>query len=155
VKSRWTTYMLLAAVVAVWGVVAWRIFAPVREAAPAAVPSRTSAPAAATTADTLRLDYADPFLKEAARPHAAAPRPVVRPLPPAKKTVPKPRERTPLVHLATVTSGGHTLHILTIGGVQYELREGDAVDGWRLAGADRDSLYMERAGLTYAVKRCE
>ncbi|MFQ9761233.1 MAG: hypothetical protein ACLRZL_11550 [Alistipes communis] len=33
-KSRWTTCLLLAAVVAVWGVVAWRILAPARPAAP-------------------------------------------------------------------------------------------------------------------------
>ena len=62
-KSRWTTCLLLAAVVAVWGVVAWRILAPARPAAPDVRPA-TDAPAVPQiVAETLRLDYPDPFLK--------------------------------------------------------------------------------------------
>ena len=113
-KSRWTTCLLLAAVVAVWGVVAWRILAPT--------------PAA---------------------------RSVVRRLPPAGKAEPKRRERVQLSHLATVTAGGQALHILTIGGRQYELSLRDTAAGFRLTGADRDSLYLEREGTVYGVKRCD
>lgn len=154
-KSRWTTYLLLAAVAAVWGLVAWRIFAPARNAAPVAVPTREVEPVAATTADTLRLDYPDPFLKGVVRPQPAAPRPVVRRLPPAKKTTAKPRERVRIVHLATVAAGGQALHILTIGKRQHELRAGETSDGWRLARVDGDSLYLEREGTIHGVKRCE
>ena len=154
-KSRWTTYLLLAAVVAVWGVVAWRILAPARPAAPDVRPAADAPAPAPTVAETLRLNYPDPFLKDAARPQAAAPRPVVRRLPPAKKAEPKRRERVQLSHLATVTVGGQVLHILRIGEVQYELHEGDAADGWRLARTDRDSLYLEREGTVCGVKRCE
>ena len=127
-KSRWTTCLLLAAVVAVWGVVAWRILAPARPA--------------------------DPFLKGVAAPTPAA-RSVVRRLPPAGKAEPKRRERVQLSHLATVTAGGQALHILTIGGRQYELSLRDTAAGFRLTGADRDSLYLEREGTVYGVKRCD
>ena len=154
-KSRWTTCLLLAAVVAVWGVVAWRILAPARPAAPDVRPAADAPTPAPTVAETLRLNYPDPFLKDAARPQAAAPRPVVRRLPPAKKAELKRRERVQLSHLATVTVGGQALHILRIGEVQYELHEGDAADGWRLARTDRDSLYLEREGTVCGVKRCE
>ena len=83
-KSRWTTCLLLAAVVAVWGVVAWRILAPARPAAPDVRPA-TDAPAVPQiVAETLRLDYPDPFLKGVAAPTPAA-RSVVRRLPPAGK----------------------------------------------------------------------
>lgn len=154
-KSRWTTCLLLAAVVAVWGVVAWRILAPARPAAPDVRPAADAPAPAPIVAETLRLNYPDPFLKDAARPQAAAPRPVVRRLPPAKKAELKRRERVQLSHLATVTVGGQALHILRIGEVQYELHEGDAADGWRLVRTDRDSLYLEREGTVCGVKRCE
>ena len=131
-KSRWTTYLLLAAVVAVWGVVAWRILAPARPAASDVRPA-TDAPAAPPiVAETLRLDYPDPFLKGVAAPTPAA-RSVVRRLP----------------------AGGQTLHILTIGGRQYELSLRDTAAGFRLTGADRDSLYLEREGTVCGVKRCD
>ena len=154
-KSRWTTCLLLAAVVAVWGVVAWRILAPARPAAPDVRPATDAPTPAPTVAETLRLNYPDLFLKDAARPQAAAPRPVVRRLPPAKKAEPKRRERVQLSHLATVTVGGQALHILTIGGRQYELSLRDTAAGFRLMGTDRDSLYLEREGTVCGVKRCE
>ena len=153
-KSRWTTYLLLATVVAVWGVVAWRILAPARPAAPDVRPATDTPAVPQIVAETLRLDYPDPFLKGVAAPTPAA-RSVVRRLPPAKKAEPKRRERVQLSHLATVTVGGQALHILRIGEVQYELHEGDAADGWRLVRTDRDSLYLEREGTVCGVKRCE
>ena len=153
-KSRWTTCLLLAAVVAVWGVVAWRILAPARPAAPDVRPATDTPAVPQIVAETLRLDYPDPFLKGVAAPTPAA-RSVVRRLPPAKKAEPKRRERVQLSHLATVTVGGQALHILRIGEVQYELHEGDAADGWRLVRTDRDSLYLEREGTVCGVKRCE
>lgn len=153
-KSRWTTCLLLAAVVAVWGVVAWRILAPARPAAPDVRPATDTPAVPQIVAETLRLDYPDPFLKGVAAPTPAA-RSVVRRLPPAGKAEPKRRERVQLSHLATVTAGGQALHILTIGGRQYELSLRDTATGFRLTGADRDSLYLEREGTVYGVKRCD
>lgn len=153
-KSRWTTYLLLAAVVAVWGVVAWRIIAPARPAAPDVRPATDTPAAPQIVAETLRLDYPDPFLKGAAAPTPAA-QSVVRRLPPARKAEPKRRERVPLVHLAAVTAAGRTIHILTIGGRQYELSLRDTAAGFRLTGADRDSIYLEREGTVCGVKRCD
>lgn len=152
-KSRWTTYLLLAAVAAVWGVVAWKIFAPASDAVPAAQPKRATPAAEATAADTLRLDYPDPFLKGAPRQVATA-RSAVRSLPPAKTAQPR-RERVNMVHLATIRSAGKRLHILTIDDAQYELARGDAAGGFVLAGCDRDSLYLSKNGVTYGVKRFE
>lgn len=152
-KSRWTTYLLLAAVAAVWGIVAWKIFAPANDTSPAARP-RPSAPVAeAAPADTLLLDYPDPFLKGQA-PAAAAAHPVVRSLPPAKAAAPK-RERVSAAHLGTVASAGGTLYILTVGGEQYELPCGGSAGDFVLAGCDRDSLYLRKGGVTYGVKLCD
>ncbi len=152
-KSRWTIGLLIAAAVAVWGVVGWKILAPGSAAAPAAVPMRSDPVVAAAAVDTLRLDYADPFLKDAAG-QAPAGRSVVRRLPPAKKTAPA-RERVPLVHLGTVAAAGKVLHILRIGTEQYELHEGEAAADFVLKKVDRDSLYLCRKGVRYGVKRCQ
>ncbi len=152
-KSRWTIYLLLAAVAAVWGVVAWRILAPPNPDLPSGLSTPSAPSAPLRVADTLGLNYPDPFLKGASEPKPVA-RPAVRRLPPAKRAAP-PRERIPFAHLGTVTAAGRSLHILTVGKEQYELSEGDTADGWRLAKADRDSLYLEREGVTYGVKRCE
>lgn len=152
-KSRWTTYLLLAAVVAVWGIVAWKVFAPADDTAPEARP-RAVAPAAGTpVADTLLLDYPDPFLKGAARPVAAA-RSVVRGLPSPKPAPPR-RERVAIVHLGTIRSGGEPLYILTLDEGQYELSRGGSAGEFVLTACDGDSLYLRRAGLTYGVKLCE
>lgn len=150
-KSRGATYLLLLAVVAVWGVIGWKIVAPqapVRPEDPVQA-SSVSAPQPAT--DSLRLDYPDPFLKNQT-PH---PRPtsVVRSLP-RRQSAPK-RERIALVHLGTVVSEGRTLHILTIGGEQYEARLGGTAGGFQLATCDNDSLYLTKEGINYGVKLCE
>lgn len=143
--------MLLAAVVVVWGVVAWKIKAPAP--APATAPPQP-APLSATgpAADTLRCDYPDPFLKGALRP-AAAERTAAR-IPASVKAAARRREAVRIVHRGTVRAGGRGLHILTVGDVQYELERGDTVAGFTLAACDRDSLYLRKDGLTYGVKRC-
>lgn len=153
-KSRATTCLLLAVVVAVWGIVAWKIFAPVTETAPAARPKAAAPSSEPLVADTLRLDYSDPFLKGVPRqrtPTAATP---VRRLPAAKPSPPR-RERVKIVHLGTVASGGKRLFILSVGDRQYEIACGGAAGDFVLAGFDRDSLYLRKDGITYGVKQCE
>lgn len=116
-KSRWTTYLLLAAVAAVWGLVAWKICAPAGAPSAAAGPIAPGAAAPAVASDTLRLDYPDPFLKGAARPAVAA-RAAVRPLPAAKAAAPR-RGRVEIVHLGT--------RPLARAGALYPDRRGEAV----------------------------
>ena len=143
-KSRWTTYLLLAAVAAVWSLVAWKICAPA--GAPAAAGPIAPVPAApAVASDTLRLDYPRP---------AAAARAAVRPLPAAKAAAPR-RGRVEIVHLGTVRSLGRVLYILTVGERQYELLQGEAAGEFVLTACDRDSLYLCKDGVTYGVKLCD
>ena len=140
-------------VVAVWGVVAWKIFAAADNTPPAARPKPSETAAETAAADTLQLDYADPFLKGAPRPVVAV-RSVVRGRPPVKQAAPK-RERVKIVHLGTVTSAGRSLYILTVGDEQYELSRGDSAGGFVFADCDGDSLYLRKEGVMYGVKRCE
>ena len=153
-KSRWTTYLLLAAVTAVWGIVAWKIFAPADAPSSSAAGPIAPVPAApAVASDTLRLDYPDPFLKGQVSAVAAV-HPVVRSLPPVKVAASK-RERVAAVHLGTVASAGGTLYILTIGGEQYELPCGGSAGDFVLTACCRDSLYLCKDGVTYGVKLCD
>lgn len=153
-KSRWTTYLLLAAVTAVWGAVAWKIFAPADAPAPSARPKTAATAAVSPAADTLRLDYPDPFLKNAVRQHPATSVSAVRPLP-RPKAVPRPRERVRIVHLGTISAAGRRLFILTIGDEQFEVAQGECAGEFALTHFDGDSLYLLKKGIGYGVKLCE
>lgn len=150
-KSRWTTYLLLAAAAAVWGIVVWKILTPAKEALPAPAAPRRAA-AVEVVRDTLRLDYPDPFLKGApAKPTVSAP--VVRPLPPPVVKI--QRERIGITHRGTVAMGGRRLYIVTIGKEEYELYPGDQAGEFTCKGCDGDSLYLTKNGLSYGTKLCE
>ena len=152
-KSRWTTYLLLAAVVVVWGVVAWRIFTPSSDAIPPQVPIPKAAVAATPTVDTLSLNYPDPFLKGSPG-KAVTLSPSVQALPPPKPA-PIRRERVKILHTGTICVTGRPLYILTIGEQQYELRPGEAAADFLLTAVDSDSLYLSKEGVTYGVRLCE
>lgn len=151
-KSRWTTYLLLLVVAAVWGVVIWKIFFPKSEPVSAAKQTPSAAPLAAEEPDTLCCNYPDPFLK-GARPSSAIARPVVRALPATQP--PAHREPIRLTHLGTIVSAGRTLYILTLGEDQHELHRGESADDFTLKACDGDSLYLEKNGVRYGVKLCE
>lgn len=153
-KSRWTIHLLLAVVTAVWGAVAWKIFAPADTPAPSARPKTAATAAMSPAADTLRLDYPDPFLKNTARLRPTAQNAVVRPIP-ATKAAPLPRERVRIVHLGTVAAAGRRLFILTIGDEQFELAQGECAGEFALTHFDADSLYLLKNGIGYGVKLCE
>lgn len=155
-KSRWTTYVLLLVVSVVWGAIAWKIFAPKPEGK-AVAPSPVAKTAPASSADTLCCDYPDPFLKETpaktkSRASASARRSAAGPRKPAARPRSKP---VALQHLGTIRAGRRTLHILLVGQTQHELYVGEEADGYLLGRIDADSLYLEREGVTYGVKRCE
>ncbi len=151
-KSRATVWLLLVAAAAIWGIVVWKILTP-KDDTPVAVPLHAVSAAPVAVADTLLLDYPDPFLKGIAHSPVAS-RPVVRSLP-APKTKPPQREFIQAIHLGTVSYSGKTLYILTIGGEQYELAKGDTASDFVLTGCDGDSLYLRKDGLTYGVKLCD
>lgn len=152
-RSRLTTYLLLAAVAAVWGLVAWKIFALAPDAPAAARPAPPAAQTAPPDDRTLHADYPDPFLKGNPRSAPTVSR-TARTLPPAKVAAPR-RERVRIVHLGTVAAAGQQLHILKIGNEQIELAPGGRAAGFELVSGDADSLYLLRDGIRYGVKRCE
>lgn len=150
-RSKRTTYLLLAAVVGVWGVVMWKIFTPASRPACVPLAKPVSVQRERPDADTLLLDYADPFLKGAAKRVAPRSRSAVVTLPAPAAA----REKAAIVHLGTVASKGLKLYILTINGEPYELRPGEAAAGFRFERCIGDSLCLRKNGITYRVKLCE
>lgn len=150
-NSRWTLRLLATAVAVVWGLVAWRILVPDRAAAPVDAPASAILKPPTIATETLRADYPDPFLKGAPTPPHAR-----YPLPPQQRPVQVKLRRTPphATHLASFTAAGRTFHVVTLDDRPYELQRGDTAAGFRLRGADADSLYLEREGLIYGIERC-
>lgn len=153
-KSRRTTWLLLGVVILIWGAIGWKICFPSGEKAipdqQAMAPSR---PVPAERRDTLRCDYPDPFTRGTSVSRSAATRSRVRSLPP--KTVPVRREKVQAEHLGTICVEGEKLYILSVKGVQYEMRCGEPADGFVLCGCDGDSLYLKKQGVKYGVKLCD
>lgn len=152
-RSRWSTYLLLTAVVAIWGTVAWKIAIPRTDIITDSYPQDSSPVTEVFAADTLQLDYPDPFLKESARPQVV--KPSVAHENSAVTLARLPREQLDVTHLGTVVFLGKRLYILKIDNVQYEIFNGDTAGEYSLIAYDRDSLYLRKNGVVYGVKLCE
>lgn len=152
-KSRWTIWVLLVAVVSVWGAIAWKLFSQTEETPALSLPGGgKSAETVYPVADTLRCDYTDPFLKIETVPDRDV-RPSLRRH--SGRDVPKGRrEQVKIEHLGTVVSAGKALYILRIGDLQYEIQCGETAGEFILDRCDDDSLYLRKTGIRYGVKRC-
>ncbi len=149
-KSQWTIYLLLIIVLMVWGLVAWKIFMPNREIVQVSTLERFIPVSTSATRDTLRLNYTDPFLK-VDTPSKVILQANVR----DSKQSRSSRERLQFVHIGVISVPGRQLHIVTNENNRYELEKGDTIACFRLCNYDADSIYFEKGGVIYGVKRCE
>lgn len=146
-KSRVTTYLLIAATLAVWGVVAWRIFSsrPDRIDAPIHRDARSEPH---TGDESLLLDYKDPFLRNTTA--AAIPKPAIKQPPKAKPADTKkpvlPKEIPPIKYTGTIKAGGRISYLFEYSGLQHALAPGDEFEGYTLAEAFPDSVRFSKNG---------
>lgn len=151
-KSRGITYLLLAIVVAVWGVVAWKIFHQSPDvSAVATQPPHTEDTLSGSDEDTLHCDYPDPFLKNEVQRERT--KPVIRALPQPIRQL--HREQVQIEHLGSVSSGNKTCYIVLLNEVQYELHFGESATDFVLTSSDEDSLYFIKQDVRYGVKCCQ
>jgi hypothetical protein len=142
-KSRITTYLLIAAVVAVWGFIAWKIFFTNPDKTPVTIRQIPDSKPQNSEEQPLLLDYSDPFLKNALAPKATVssasrtiPKAVIAP--PKKPTTPK--AKPPITYTGTIKTGGRILYIFEYDGVQQMLSQGEELAGFRLAEGWQDSV---------------
>ena len=155
-KSRWTTYLVLAVVIIVWGWVLWKIIGSTKNRSDSSTHDGQaySNKQASVDTDPLRMDYPDPFLKKKILNSPQGSRPsIARPLPEVKRPVNS--KKMQFVHLGRISVTGKQLHILTINGRQYEIQEGDSVDGFLFYKSDNDSLYLRKGEFIYGIKQCQ
>ena len=149
-KSRWTTYLLLVVVAAVWGIAAWKIFAPADNMAPApwsepTVPVEQTAPA-----DPLLLDYPDPFLRAVAtRPSVPG---SVSARAPGRSKAKNERPSAKLACTGRIRKEGTDRYLISIDGRNHLLRQGESAGGCRLHAVGADSLWLAADGRKYGLK---
>ncbi|MDL2319680.1 hypothetical protein LJC45_00915 [Alistipes sp. OttesenSCG-928-B03] len=150
-KSKKTTYLLLAAVVAVWGLILWRVFLRTPDERAAVIPERRAV-AEATVADTLVLDYRDPFLGVVAPPKPT-PRPRTTPQTAAKPAPPpKPPTLHRLRYLGRITRGGTPHALIEIDGALHTMKKNDTANDYRLTTLWQDSVRLAWKDETCTVR---
>ncbi len=148
-KSKITTYLLIVAVAAVWGVIAWKVLHPDDAGTGMAQPQPK--PAVTTEADTLQLDYRDPFLggrKPVAVVPVAASLPVMQAPPPT----PKPAVQHNIRYLGRIRRQGVEYSLAEIDGVLHTLRQGETAGAYRLERIFPDSLHFIFEGERCCIK---
>lgn len=145
-KSRITTYLLLAAAVVVWGFIALKIFLPKPDVNPPAVREHSES-RTVEEEFVLLLNYKDPFLKDATPVRADKARTAAR-IPVKSSPVPqKParkKEQPPFRYTGTITAAGKISYLVEYGGIQHTLAAGDGIAGYTLAETFPDSLIISR-----------
>lgn len=148
-KSKITVYLLIAAVLVIWGVIAWKLFTPSRVETHSAPPS-TPKTAVIEQTDTLWRDYPDPFLKKSDRTLARA-------VPTSGKNVSKTRppdkirEECRIRYIGHIRRGKIRSCIVESGGSHHSLAKGESVDGFLLSKIFPDSLVFTKDGFSYTV----
>ncbi len=140
-KSKPVTYLLIAGVLVIWGVILWKVFSPKDDAAPVPPPQKRSE-TRAPTADTLLLDYRDPFLGTVAGKPAPKPTGVTRVTTPVTYESPPPVEHS-LRYMGRISRGGVPYGLIEINGTLHTLRRGETADGYRLDAIWQDSVKLQ------------
>lgn len=149
-KSKATTYLLIAVVIIVWGIIGWRIFSPKDDAAQSPpAPKKTGV--AAQAADTLVLNYRDPFLGAAAQPKKAA-KPPRTPPTAAPKPPPEPAVVHNLRYMGRITKNKAAYGLVEIGGTLNTMKAGETVEGYKLVKLYDDSVRLVWKGGTVTVR---
>lgn len=151
-RSKTTVYLLIAAVLAIWGVIAWKLFspsAPVKTAPPRPPAAR---PAPVGDKNVLYLDYPDPFLKKTDR--ASAPvRPASGDRAPAPSLPARTKGECRIKYIGYIRRGKTPGYIIEHNGAHHSIKKGETLDSFRLVRVFPDSLVFAKQGFSYTVRR--
>lgn len=139
-KSKTTLWILIPAVLGIWGAIGWQVYAAMKgdddnvgavHGSPFTVPG---SPAAIPDTFSLLLDYPDPFAVQSAKPKVNVKAQSQITQPKTAALVPEPTQWPNIVYSGLVKqpSGGKMLGFLSVNGVSYFVKEGDEVGGVRV-----------------------
>jgi len=152
VKSKLSTYLLLAVAAGIWGVVVWRLFFAKPGQGDLTAPPRSHKTADTRAEDTLYLDYRDPF--DMTPVTVAAPQKAAKPLPP--KPVPPPAPQRPnMRYTGLIVKNGVSNCLVEVERQQYILKIGDTCARSKLVKVFSDSIYVVFQKKTFTIKLSE
>jgi len=150
VKSKLTTYILLAVAAGIWGVVVWRLFFAKPGQDTTAAPPRSHKMADARAEDTLYLDYRDPFGMAPAVP--SVPRETAKPL---TKPAPTAPQKPDMSYKGLIIKDGVSHCLVEAGSQQYLLKLGDTCARCKLVKVFSDSIYVVFQKKTFTIRLSE
>lgn len=149
-KSRISTYILLVAAFAVWGIVAWKILYPRQTSPDTITPKVVEQETKRPDGYRLALDYEDPFLKGTEAHETPKPLESVRPSPTYTQSAP-PQDVPPVKYAGTISTGGKTLFLFEHGGLLSSLSFGEVIEGYTLTCTSPDSVRLTKNGIVFTV----
>lgn len=147
-KQRITTYILLAVVLMIWGIIGYRFLSGSGEntAADVAAPGRGGVVAGGSPPPL--LNYRDPFFSGV-------------PEEPQKGTVPEKKLSPPVVEerepieikcLGRIEKRGEVYYLISVQSEYYPVRPGDKIGDLKVKCVTEDSLYFEKKRWKYAAE---
>ncbi|MEO0525914.1 MAG: hypothetical protein AAFZ89_01740 [Bacteroidota bacterium] len=150
-KKNKKTYLLLVAVVLIWGLIGFKVVAAIDGPSPDATVTTTPVrftPAPLKERDTFRIvaDYRDPFL--GTMPTVKKTRSVKR----ARSVEPQlPRKNIGYSGLITGTGSGKKIFFLTVDGQQLMLSKNESFEGLKLINGDKDKVVVRYNGKRISI----
>jgi phosphoribosylanthranilate isomerase len=152
-KSKYTTYFLIIAVVIIWGFIVKKIFFSAADNAGTIQTQKSPQSISTQQADTLYLNYTDPFLKKHAKRRQQKQSAT-------KSTLSQPQQKT-VQHVNNISlqyvgyvkekNSGTISYLIKINGVQHIIKQNDNIDGLKLTKVTADSLFLEKENNKYSI----
>ncbi|MEN1784414.1 MAG: hypothetical protein AAGF77_04665 [Bacteroidota bacterium] len=146
------TYVLLAIVAGVWGLIAYRVVGslssePVESTALAPLVTKSLSPIQRDTF-LIRADYRDPFLGTMPKAKTVKPKRTLKPKKPAPPQL-------AIAYVGTIRNSSAKDHIyfVTIAGTQYLLQQGKQAEGVTLVSGTEHDITVKHEGRLRKIKR--
>jgi hypothetical protein len=159
-KSKTTLWILIPAVLGIWGAIGWQVYAAMKGDDDNAAPivfSTESGENKQIVPDTfsLLLDYPDPFAAQNARPKVNVKPQSQITQPKTTAPVPEQAQWPSIVYSGLVKqpSSGKMLGFLSVNGVSYFVKEGDEVGGVRVEALNNSSVSVRYRNQTNVISR--
>ncbi len=149
-KSKTTLWILIPAVLGIWGAIGWQVYAAMKgdedNAAPKVISTEIDEDKQIVP-DTfsLLLDYPDPFAVQSAKPKVNVKAQSQITQPKTAAPVPEQTQWPNIVYSGLVKqpSSGKMLGFLSVNGVSYFVKEGDEVGGVRVINIAASKVIVE------------